>query len=127
MNAIELINTLSNGTQVLLVDKGEKELISPSSVKWFKKFYNNKYQYEATHYLNMKVVKHYTDEFGRLVIMLNYGLTKKQQEAADRKFRKEHDGKSREEVYKTNSKRALTRFAAVAAWMASISGNDKYM
>lgn len=126
MKAIDLINTLPKGTSVIIVNRCSEELLTQSTVKWLIKNYDNKYHTEVKHWLDRSVQKQSTDEFGRTVIMLRYGLTPKQKEAEDKKFRKEHNGKSREQVDRERAKGATLRLAAMMAMLTIGFDGPKY-
>lgn len=112
MNARELINTLPNSNRVALLDRGERLLVSIATAKWFKKNADDKYQRHLPQYLDLKVLRTVKDEYGNVAIILNCGLTKREQAIEDEKFRKAHGGKSRERVRQENLARFFSLLTA---------------
>ena len=117
----EAISTLSSSTQVRFVDKQGGDSYLPLwyksknfvTVKWLRKNHDDKYQKDTFGYIwnKYKVTDTTTDEYGRVTIHLNCGLTKKQEAAKDRKFRKEHNGMSETEVNHRETSRRLANLA----------------
>ena len=126
MKVIDLIKTLSSATQVVLTDRADDQLLDTATVKWFKRFYQDKYHDRETYYLDMEVEAQTQDEFGRTIIKIHYGKTKKEKEVEDKKFRKEHGGKSREQVRKATTKKILSRIASAQLMFALMNGGETY-
>ena len=129
MTIEEAISTLSSSTQIRFVDRQDGDSYLPLfyksknvvSVKWFRKYHDDKYQKDSFGYIwNYYKVTHITtDKYGIVTLHLNCGLTRKQEAAKDRKFRKEHNGMSETEV----RHRSVSRwFANIAALQVSLLG-----
>lgn len=121
MTVEEAISTLSSSTQVRFVDKqggdgyivGNYNCKNPVTVKWLKKNHDDKYHKYPYGYIwdNYKVTEITTDKYGIVTLHLNCGLTRKQEAAKDRKFRKEHNGMSETEVRHRSASRWLANLA----------------
>lgn len=122
MNARELINTLPNSNRVALLDRGEHLLVSIATAKWFKKNAADKCQRHLPQYLDLKVLRTIKDEYGNVALILNCGLTKREQAIEDEKFRKAHGGKSRERVRQEN----LAKFFSLLATPMTMMGDSPY-
>lgn len=119
----EAISTLSSSTQVRFVDRQGGDSYLPLfyksknlvNVKWLKKNHDDKYHKDSIGYIwnNYKVADITTDKYGIVTLHLNCGLTRKQEAAKDRKFRKEHDGMSESEVNHRKTTRWLANLAAL--------------
>lgn len=125
----EAISSLSSSTPIRFVDKqggdgyiaGNYNCKNTVTVKWLKKNHDDKYQKYPFGYIwdNYKVIDITTDEHGIVTLHLNCGLTRKQEAAKDRKFRKKHNGMSETEV---NHRRASRWLANIAALQLSLLG-----
>lgn len=119
----EAISTLSSSTQVRFVDRQGGDSYLPMwyksknfvSVKWLKKNHDDKYQKDTFGYIwnKYKVTDVTTDEYGRVTLHLNCGLTKAQEVKEDKKYRKEHNGMSKTEVSHRKASRWLANLAAL--------------
>ena len=137
MTIEEAISTLSSSTQVRFVDKqggdgyiaGNYNCKKSVSVKWLRKNHDDKYQKYSFGYIwnNYKVTDITIDEYGIVTLHLNCGLTKKQEVAKDRKFRKEHNGMSETEVNHREASRWLANIALLPMMLAGCSApEDEY-
>ena len=130
----EAISTLSSSTPIRFVEKhggdgyivGNYNCKNTVTVKWLRKNHDDKYQKYPFGYIwnNYKVTDITTDENGIVTLHLNCGLTKKQEAAKDRKFRKEHNGMSESEVRHRKTTRWLANIALLPMMLAGGCSSD---
>lgn len=130
----EAISSLSSSTQVRFVDKQGGDSYLPLwyksknfvTAKWLRKNHDDKYQKDTFGYIwnKYKVTDVTTDEYGRVTLHLNCGLTQKQEAAKDRKFRKEHNGMSEREVNHRRASRWLANMALLPMMLAGCSAPE---
>lgn len=104
MKALDLIKTLSSSKQVVILDKGGNDIgVAVATAKWFRKNYEDHF---VKYILDKSVKNNKEDEYGRIVIYLNYGSSKKKPQA-----RVSHSGSS-----------AIKRIAAMTAALSMVAG-----
>lgn len=131
MTVEEAISSLTSSTSIRFVDKqggdgyiaGNYNCKNTVTVKWLKKNHDNKYQKYPYGNIwdNYKVRDITTDEHGIVTIHLNCGLTRKQEAAKDRKFRKKHNGMSEAEVRHRKATRLMANLFALPLLLGGCS------
>lgn len=111
MKLLDKIKTVPSSTPVILLKLDEETEILNASAKWIRK--------KGTDYHDYEVKKTSTDDYGRLVIVLKLGKTKAQEKRDHKKFLKEHNGKTEEQVAKEKWRDLQLRMALMTTMCAS--------